>query len=128
MATTNAIHLTVVTPERRVLDQTTDSVVITAHDGELGVLQGRSPLMCELGVGRLRYTDGGREQTLFVDGGFAQVFDDNVIVLTERAVAAGEITPELIGEAERDVAAGQTAEDRRKASDRLRVMQTLANR
>jgi len=67
------IKFVVVTPERKVLEQTADAVVIPAHDGELGILRDRAPLMCELGIGQMRYQKGGATRRLFIDGGFAQV-------------------------------------------------------
>lgn len=100
MSDKNGINVVVITPEQEALNQQTDSVVIPAHDGELGVLEGRAPLMCELGIGQLRYQDGGATKRMFIDGGFAQVHDDQVTVLTNRAVAAGSVTQEMVSEAE----------------------------
>ena len=90
MAASPALHCLVVTPEEQVLDTTATSIVIPAHDGQIGILANHAPLLCELGTGVLRVDaigDGWRE--FFVDGGFAQVLRNEVVVLTERA-AAGE--------------------------------------
>ncbi len=66
---------------------TTDSVVAPAFDGEVGILTGHAPMMTLLGKGVLRLGgDGGRRFN--VDGGFLQVVDDIVRVVTERASAA----------------------------------------
>jgi F-type H+-transporting ATPase subunit epsilon len=90
------ITLALITPERELLRTSAESVVIPAHDGELGILPGRAPLMCELGAGQLRYSAGGRTQRFVVDGGFAQVADGKVTVLTNRAFAAEEINEALV--------------------------------
>lgn len=103
----NDLTLAVITPEREVLQETTDSVVIPAHDGELGILRGRAPLMCELGVGQLRYNKDGRVRKLLIDGGFAQVNDNKIVVLTNRAIPAEEITDTLI---QAETAASNTPE------------------
>lgn len=100
MAKQESIHFVVVTPEREVLQASTDSVVVPAHDGELGILPGRASLMCELGIGQLRYQHEGRMRRLFIDGGFAQVHDDEVTVLTERALEPERVTPDVISEIE----------------------------
>lgn len=100
MAKHKDIRLMVVTPERQVLDESVDSVVIPAHDGELGILRNRAALMCELGVGQLRYTAGSRTERLFIDGGFAQVHANEVTVLTERSCTPAEITEAMIAEAD----------------------------
>ncbi len=113
MATRTTIDFVVVTPERQVLEETAEALVIPAHDGELGVLPQRAPLMCELGVGQMRYQKGGRTHRLFIDGGFAQVHDNRVIVLTAAAARPEEITDEMISQAEHagDAIEGRTPED-----------------
>jgi F-type H+-transporting ATPase subunit epsilon len=83
----------VVTPERTWLDELVDSVVLPAYDGEIGILHGHSPLIARLGYGELRTKTGASVQRYFVDGGFAQVRDDVVTVLTHRAIPAAQIDP-----------------------------------
>ena len=82
----------VITPEAQVFDGPADFVVFPAHDGEIGILPGRAPLLAKLGAGLMRLTtpDGGRE-TWFIDGGFVQVLDNRVIVLTQRALRPEQI-------------------------------------
>ena len=81
----------VVTPERAMLDAKADFVALPMFDGELGVLPGRAPLIGRLGYGELRYRDGNTTQRLFIDGGFAQVRNNVVTVLTPRAKKVSEI-------------------------------------
>jgi len=87
------LHCNVITPERQVLETDAVSVVLPAHDGLIGVLDKRAPLLCELGTGVLRVeTDVGKTQQVFVDGGFAQVHKNEITILTERAALAENIT------------------------------------
>ena len=130
MARDRILNFTVVTPEKQVVAETADSVVIPAHDGELGILPQRAPLMCELGIGQMRYRTGGQTRRLFIDGGFAQVYADNVTVLTEHAAAASDISDEMIATAQRAVseAGGKTleaVEARGLAARRLSVLRKL---
>ena len=83
----------VVTPERTWLDELVESVVLPAYDGEIGILHGHTPLIARLGYGELRTKVGDSVQRYFVDGGFAQVRDDVVTVLTHRAIPASQIDP-----------------------------------
>src|SRR4051794_37085857 len=85
------LQCVVVTPEKAVLDESAESVVLPMYDGELGVLVGRAPMIGRLGAGELRIVHHGRTQRYFVDGGFAQVRSNVVTVLTSRAIKAGEI-------------------------------------
>src|SRR5437588_3066687 len=85
------LHCVVVTPERALLDQVADFVALPMYDGELGVLPGRAPLIGRLGYGELRIRRGQQTERFFIDGGFAQVRENTVTVLTSRAMKASEI-------------------------------------
>jgi F-type H+-transporting ATPase subunit epsilon len=85
------VQCIVVTPERAVLDEKVEFVVLPMFDGELGVLPGRAPLIGRLGFGELRTRQGTVTRRFYVDGGFAQVRDNVVTVLTPRALRAEEI-------------------------------------
>lgn len=85
------LQLEVVTPERRVLSEGVDSVVIPGLGGELGILPGHTPLISQLKTGVLSYTQGGRTVQLLVSGGFLEVRDDQVSVLAQIAERPEEI-------------------------------------
>lgn len=85
------LQLEVVTPERRVLSEGVDSVVIPGLGGELGILPGHTPLISQLKTGVLSYTQGARTVQLLVSGGFLEVRDDHVSVLAEIAERPEEI-------------------------------------
>jgi F-type H+-transporting ATPase subunit epsilon len=86
-----SLQCVVVTPERAVLDEPADFVALPMYDGELGVLRGRAPLIGRLGYGELRVRCGDNQQLFFVDGGFTQVRDNVVTVLTSRAQRGQDI-------------------------------------
>jgi F-type H+-transporting ATPase subunit epsilon len=88
------LQCVVVTPERELLDQPADFVVLPMYDGELGVLPGRAPLIGRLGAGEMRITANNQTQRYYVDGGFAQIRANVVTVLTERALRPQEINVE----------------------------------
>src|SRR5205085_4600452 len=90
-AVSRTLQCVVVTPERAVLDEPADFVALPMYDGELGVLPGRAPLIGRLGYGELRLRRGGDTRRFFVDGGFAQVRENTVTVLTQRALKVEEI-------------------------------------
>lgn len=91
MAKSDTFHCSVITPERSVLDCEATSVVFPAHDGEMGVLRHRAPLVCKMGIGALRVEATDGKKTLFVDGGFAQMLDNNLTILTAQAKAPNEL-------------------------------------
>jgi len=77
---------TVVTPEQTALETKAEFVAVPLFDGELGIAPNHSPLIGRLGYGELRIKSGGQTATYYVDGGFVQVADNVVAVLTNRAV------------------------------------------
>jgi F-type H+-transporting ATPase subunit epsilon len=85
------LQFSLITPEAKAFEGEADFVSMPAHDGEIGILHNRAPLVCQLGAGRLKVRDGALEQVWFVDGGFAQVLENRVVVLTQRAVKPDKI-------------------------------------
>lgn len=99
MAKNNQLRCVVVTPERALLDEPVDFVAIPMYDGELGVLPGRAPLIGKLGFGELRIEKDGKTSRYFVDGGFVQIRDNVVTLLTSKAQPASELNPGAIDDA-----------------------------
>ena len=91
MAGHKTFHCLLITPEAAMVDVRADQVVFTAHDGEVGILLNRAPLLCKLGVGEMRVTTEQGTQRFYVEGGFAHVIGNEVTILTERALAAEDI-------------------------------------
>ncbi len=85
MAATDTFHCNVITPEGAVIECDARFVAFPAHDGEMGVLNRRAPLICEMGIGVLRIETPDDKHTLFVDGGFAQVTGNQLTILTDQA-------------------------------------------
>lgn len=82
----HSFQFSVVTPEKAVLEGDAESVTFPAHDGEIGILKGRAPLLCRLGIGPLKVRSGDGEKVLLIDGGFAQMVDNRLTILTEQAI------------------------------------------
>jgi len=99
-------QLSVVTPEREVLAVEARFVALPAFDGEIGVLPKRAALLTQLGSGMLRIEEaGGGKRQLFVSGGFAQMVDDKLTLLTEEAREADAVTAEAAAKSLADAAA-----------------------
>jgi F-type H+-transporting ATPase subunit epsilon len=89
----DAITCTVVTPEQTALEAKADFVALPLFDGEIGIAANHSPLIGRLGYGEMRIKSGGQTVAYYVDGGFVQVADNVVAVLTNRAVPAKSLDP-----------------------------------
>ena len=86
-----AIHLTIVTPERSLVDEQVEEIQIPGTAGYLGILPGHAPLFTDLKVGELGYRKGSTWVWLSVAWGFAEVLPGQVRVLAETAERANEI-------------------------------------
>src|SRR5580765_4542800 len=127
-----AFHCTIVTPEEQVLDESLTQAILPAHDGLIGILTDRAPLLAKLGQGPLRVDlAGGQSRYYYVEGGIAQMKDNRLTILTSEATPANEIDAEA-ARAEyaeavaRVVTADYTAEDRERQLARARAKQQLA--
>jgi F-type H+-transporting ATPase subunit epsilon len=88
------IHLTIVTPERSLIDERVDEIQLPGAEGYLGILPGHAPLFTELKVGELGFRKGSIWAWLSVAWGFAEVLPSQVRVLAETAERANEIDVE----------------------------------
>jgi len=85
------LHCSLITPESKVYEADADFVSVPAFDGEVGILPDRSPLVVQLGAGRMKVRADHDEQVWFVDAGFAQVIENRVVVLTQKALSIPDI-------------------------------------
>jgi F-type H+-transporting ATPase subunit epsilon len=109
----------IVTPAQSVFDGEVSYASFPAWDGQQGMLAGQSPLLTRLGTGSLRLDfpppDSGSRWFL-IDGGFAQVQDGSLTLLTESAIPAESLS---LAEAEAELAEAnaritQSGQDRAK--------------
>ncbi len=93
------LNCVVVTPEKTVLEEKVDFVALPLFDGEIGIAPGHSPMIGRLGYGQMRLRTGGNTSHYYVDGGFVQVNQNLVTVLTNRAVPADKLDAAVAREA-----------------------------
>jgi F-type H+-transporting ATPase subunit epsilon len=118
--------VSVVTPEATLLETPAQFVALPLYDGELGVAPGHSPFIGRLGYGELRVVEGDKTRRYYIDGGFVQVANNLVSVLTNNAVPAENLDPaaardELSEARSRKANTPELLEMRRKAQLRARA-------
>ena len=88
-----AFRCVVVTPEQQVMDLQVKQTILPAHDGQMGILSDRAPLLVKLGLGPLTVhgTDGKRS-VYFVDGGVAQMKENVLTIATTEATPVEELS------------------------------------
>ena len=130
MAKEHSLHCVVVTPERAVLDAVVDFVAVPMYDGELGILPGRAPLIGRLGAGELRTRQGSNVHKMYVEGGFVEVSDNVVTVLTSKAIEQEDLSVEkardMLAEAKERAASPEEQEMQLKKQAKARAQLRMA--
>jgi F-type H+-transporting ATPase subunit epsilon len=100
-------NLEIVSPEKLLLSRPVDMVVIPASEGDMGVLEGHTPMIVMLRGGVIDLYEGDRvTDRLFVDGGFAEITSERCTVLANQAIPLAEVNK---AEAEKRLAAAEAA-------------------
>lgn len=119
-----------VSPERLLVSEEVESVIIPGSEGEMTVMADHAPVMATLkpGVVTVRPASGG-EQRYVVFGGFADILPEGCTLLAESAVAVGDIDRDdlarRIQTAKEDVADAKDDASRTKAETYLAQLTTL---
>ena len=98
----SALQLEVVTPDTTVVSAEVEMVVCPGVQGEFGVLPNHVSMLSALKIGDLRYRVNGKDEHVFISGGFADVNNNVMSVLAESAEKAADI----------DTARAQSAKER----------------
>ncbi|HZA39651.1 MAG TPA: ATP synthase F1 subunit epsilon [Actinomycetota bacterium] len=108
------MHVSIVSPEKKVWEGEADMVVARSPEGEFAILRGHIPFLAALVPASVRVTSGSSRDAFFVSGGVLEAsgsMDDyHVIVLADDAETADDITLEE--------ARQRVEEARRRADDR----------
>ncbi|MCP9233903.1 F0F1 ATP synthase subunit epsilon [Mesorhizobium sp. M0045] len=125
-----AFKFELVSPERLLVSEQVESVVIPGAEGEMTVMAHHAPVMTTIkpGVVTLK-TAQGKEERYVVFGGFADIVPAGCTLLAESAVAVGDIDradlARRIQEAKEDAADAKDDQTRSKAEQFLSQLTTL---
>ena len=123
----------VVTPEETTVEAVVESVVVPLFDGEMGILPNHGAMIGRLGSGELRLRNGDQVDRFFLEGGFIQIADNTVSVLTGRAVPVEQLdADEAESQLETALAEPAVGSEQMEARDQLvqqlRAQQRVARR
>lgn len=86
------LQVDIVTPERQLISQPADMVILPGAAGQMGIMAGHAPLLTTLAAGEIvLYADNEEQEVLAVGGGLAEVRPDHVTVLADTAERGDEI-------------------------------------
>jgi len=126
-----AFQFELVAPERLLMSETVDQVVVPGAEGYFTVLKGHAPFMSTMRPGVVDVTPagGGAVQRIFVRGGFADVGNDGLTILAEQAIPLSEVDAETIARelknAEEDVADAKDGAAKDAAALRLQQIKEV---
>lgn len=96
----NKVKIRIVTPKREMYNGEADMVIFRTVNGDVGVMHGHIPLITVLGYGMLRIIDNNETvKTASMFGGFAEVDNEGVSILTDTSEWADEIDVQRAEEA-----------------------------
>ena len=119
----NTFHVSMVSADRQLYSGKAERLVATAERGELGILAGHAPFLSILKAGQVRLTlPDGKEEVIYISGGFIEVQQGQTIILADDAERAEQLDEERVREARR------RAEEkmRDKASSKLELARAQA--
>ena len=119
--------LEVITPQRKVLEQEAEFVMLRTTEGDMGILAGHSPFVAELAIGEMKVKNAGEEVIYFVSGGFLDVSTERTLILADEAMDVREIDVERTKK-EAEVAKqklGKLKEDRDIAATQKALQEAL---
>ena len=125
-----AFKFELVSPERLLVSEDVESVIIPGADGEMTVMAKHAPVMTTVKPGVVTVkAASGSEQRYVVFGGFADILPEGCTLLAESAVAVKDIDradlARRIGEAREDVADARDEAARTRAEQYLAHLSTL---
>lgn len=115
------LQLDIVTPDKKLVSEVVNYVSCPGVAGEFGVLKDHVALLSALKVGALRYDKDGKQQYVFIAGGFADVSNNVVTILADAAELAEDI------DTERAKAAQKRAEERLAKRDEIDAVRAEAS-
>ena len=94
----NTFHVSMVSADRQLYS----GKAATAERGELGILAGHAPFLSILKAGQVRLTlPDGKEEVIYISGGFIEVQQGQTIILADDAERAEQLDEERVREARR---------------------------
>jgi F-type H+-transporting ATPase subunit epsilon len=118
-----------VSPERLLMSEPVDEVVVPGSEGYFTVLKGHAPFITALRPGVVEVARSAGRDRIFVRGGFADVTNDGLTILAEQALPLAEVNQAMLSDAvkdaEEDVADAKDAAAKAVAELRLHQLREV---
>lgn len=133
------IDLQVLSPQGSIFSDSVDAIVLPTDKGEIEVLENHAPLYSRLTEGIIEIKKGSKNTRIAVTGGFIEVKNNNVSILSDYAIPAESIqvaraqeakkkAEELIEKHESDMDILVAEKELQKSIMELKVAEKIKNR
>ncbi len=124
------VALELVSPEKLLLSDAYEMVVVPGAEGDFAVMAGHTPITSSLRPGVIAIYEGDAEKArIFVNGGFVQVAEDKMTVLAEEAIHVADLDrsdlEQRIQDASEDIEDAKDDETMRKAQESKEQLELL---
>jgi F-type H+-transporting ATPase subunit epsilon len=124
------VEFELVSPERLLVSQPVDMVVVPGAEGDFGVLVLHTPMVSNVRPGVISVHDGGQViERIFVAGGFAEVTPSRCTVLAEQAMPVAEIdrqaAEQQLRDGQEDLADAESEDERQTAERQIAVAEAM---
>jgi F-type H+-transporting ATPase subunit epsilon len=128
--TETKVEFELVSPERLLVSEPVDMVVVPGAEGDFGVLVRHTPMVSNVRPGVIEVHNGGQvTERIFVAGGFAEVTPSRCTVLAEQALPVAEIdrqsAEQQLRDAQEDLADAEGDEERQTAERQIAVAEAM---
>lgn len=126
----NKVEFELVSPERLLLSEPVDMVVVPGSEGDFGVLVQHAPMVSAVRPGVISVHNGGQVgERIFVAGGFAEVTAARCTVLAEQAMPVVDIdrpaAEQQLKDAQEDLTDAQSDAERKTAEQQIAVAEAM---
>ncbi|EKN86599.1 ATP synthase F1, epsilon subunit [Leptospira interrogans str. 2003000735] len=91
----NKLKVSVISPEKILYKGEVDSLIVPGSEGFFGILPDHAPLVATLGIGILEIRKGEKLKVLSVEGGFVEIKDNSISILTDHGALKEDIDLEV---------------------------------
>ena len=124
------IEFELVSPQRLLISEPVDMVVVPGEEGDFGALVQHAPFISSVRPGVIAVHNGGQAtERIFVAGGFAEVTPSRCTVLAEQAQPVTEIdraaVEEQLKDAREDLADAKDEDERATATRQIAVAEAM---
>ena len=126
-----AFQFELVAPERLLVSEQVEFVIIPGAEGEMTVMASHAPVMTTIKPGVVTVkTAAGETERYCVFGGFADILPESCTLLAESAVAVGEFRKDALAKrvelAKADLAGAQSDEGKTRAAQLVSDLESLS--